>query len=212
MYNTTLLLISLEVHTNSMEASMNQIEEYEAQLADVKALLQASPEDEGLLSLQKDLLELLALTKASLPEQEESSDAKPEPESTTAVEAPVEQEENDKSKEDSADGATIPTAAAAPPTKKKNLKVKEFEIPEHLKPKPDDTEAETNKKRRAVKKLKNKWREHKKEVESTKKQQSWQSFQNKKKRSNKSSIFATQEEGSKSMTEFGARKRHKHSS
>ena len=92
--------------------------------------------------------------------------------------------------------------------KKKKLKVKEFEIPESLLPKPDDTEAETNKKRRAVKKLKSKWREHKKEVESTKKQQSWQSFQ-KKRSNNKSSIFATQQE--KSMTEFGARKRHKHS-
>jgi hypothetical protein len=190
-----------------MKASMNQIEEYESQLADVKALLQASPEDEGLLSLQKDLLELLALTKASLPEQEENTDAEPEPESTTAVESPVDLEDSA-----AAAAAVIPTAAAAPPTKKKKLKVKEFEIPEHLKPKPDDTEAETNKKRRAVKKLKNKWREHKKEVESTKKQQSWQSFQDKKKRSNKSSIFATQEEGSKSMTEFGARKRHKHSS
>lgn len=71
---------------------MNQVEEYESQLADVQALLQASPDDESLLSLQKDLLKLISLTKASLPEEEGICNANEEPETMTA--APLEQEAN----------------------------------------------------------------------------------------------------------------------
>jgi len=164
----------------------------------------------------------LALTKASLPELQASDTAESSSVSqeSTADETAAVLETDEPAPAASAptDATTTPTesaAAAAPP--KKKLKIKDFEIPEHLKPKEGDTEAETNKKRRAVKKLKNKWREKKKEVESTQKQQSWQSFQSKKKRKDKS-IFATQEGSNarvgvisaNSMTEFGERKRHKH--
>jgi len=209
-----------------MEASSEQIKEYEAQLADVEELLKASPVDAALLSLKKDLEELLALTKASLPEPQApvaaESSSVPQKSTTTETTEVCETEESAPAAAASAPTDTTTTAtetadaAAAPPIKKK-LKVKDFEIPEHLKPKEGDTEAETNKKRRAVKKLKNKWREKKKEVESTQKQHSWQSFQSKKKRKDKS-IFATQDGSNarvgvisaNSMTEFGERKRHKH--
>lgn len=202
-----------------MEASSEQIKEYETQLADVEALLEASPDDAALLSLKKDLNELLALTRASLSESQASV---PEQSSSVQIEMTVADAESilesanpgepvaaaaSTSTEQETTTTTETEAAAAPP-KKKKLKIKDFEIPEHLKPKEGDTEAETNRKRRAVKKLKNKWREKKKEVESTKKQQSWQSFQSKKKRKEKTSIFATQD--GRSMTEFGERKRHKH--
>jgi survival-of-motor-neuron-related-splicing factor 30 len=107
--------------------------------------------------------------------------------------------------------------------KKKSKKVKEFEVPAHLLIHEADTEAEKNRKRRAIKALKNKWRERKKEVETEMKQQSWQSFQQKtlkKRKDENTSIFATQEgdhaakvgvvSASRGMTEFGERKRHKH--
>lgn len=205
-----------------MEASSDQIKEYETQLADVQALLDASPEDAALLSLKKDLEELLALTTASLP----ASDAA---ESTSQVQVSAVEDSATLDKEPagpvasvatttSTEGAAAAAAAVDTAPKKKKLKLKDFEIPEHLKPKEGDTEAETSKKRRAVKKLKNKWREKKKEVESTKKQQSWQSFQSKKKRKDQTSIFATQDGSNarvgvisaNSMTDFGQRKRHKH--
>ena len=204
---------SLYKSKHTMEASLKQIKEYEAQLADVQELLQASPDDAALLSLKRDLDELLALTKASLPEQQASLDG---------AESPVAPQEAAETEEPAAVPAppvavTSSEAASAAPSKK-SLKIKDFEIPEHLKPLETDTEAERNKKRRAVKNLKNKWREKKKEVESTKKQQSWQSFQQKKKRKGGKSIFATQDGSNAkvgvisagSMTEFGERKRHKH--
>jgi survival of motor neuron-related-splicing factor 30 len=124
-------------------------------------------------------------------------------------------------------GASV--AAAAPPddtiSDKKKSKKKEhfqdFTLPSYLVPNEADSEAERNKKRRAAKALKNKWRERKKEVESTNKQKSWQSFQKKTKRKggdDSGSIFATKDGVSdrvgvvskKQMTEFGSRKRHKH--
>ena len=94
--------------------------------------------------------------------------------------------------------------------KKKKQKLKDFVLPPHLVPNEADSEAEKNRKRRAAKKLKNKWREKKKELESNNRQASWQSFQKKSKRKDTSSIFSTRE-GEKEMTQFGARKRHKHS-
>ena len=102
----------------------------------------------------------------------------------------------------------------------KKKKVKDFVLPDHLIPTDDDTEAERNKKRRSAKALKNKYRHEKKEIESSNKQKSWQSFQKKtvgKKSDDSSSIFATKEGvndrvgvvSKKQLTEFGARKRHK---
>lgn len=106
-------------------------------------------------------------------------------------------------------------------SKKKEHIIKDFTLPTYLVPNEADSEAERNKKRRAAKALKNKWRERKKEVESTNKQKTWQSFQKKTKRKGGEevgSIFATKDGVSdrvgvvskKQMTEFGSRKRHKH--
>lgn len=137
-------------------------------------------------------------------------------------------------------------AAAAAPTKKKKKKSKSgvaatadktFEVPDHLKPLPSDTDAERKRKNRTVKALKSKWRERKKEAEGIEKQKTWQDFvgkSNKKKKkgvgggassSSKRdrSIFATEEgvnarvgvisgtSGVRAdMTEFDGKKRHKH--
>jgi survival of motor neuron-related-splicing factor 30 len=54
-----------------------------------------------------------------------------------------------------------------------------FEIPAHLIPLESDTDKERNRKRRTIKALKSKWKEQKKEAESSLKQKSWQSFQKK---------------------------------
>jgi hypothetical protein len=163
-------------------------------LADIQELLKASPDDAALLSLKTDLEELLELTRASLPRD------LPETESLLETANDV------VSSIFSPEQETIPEVVA---DKKKLKKVKDFEVPEHLKPLETDSEQEKNKKYRALKTLKNKWRERKKEVESAKKQQSWQSFQTEKKRKLPAgSIFVTHD-GSRSMTEFEQRKRHK---
>ena len=192
-----------------MEAPADQISEYETQLADVLELLKASPDDAALLSLKNDLEELLELTKASLPQPLASV---PQEESTTTWEiTSVNAAESSSSIPAPSSESPAAAAAAASLEKKKLKKVKDFEVPEHLKPLDTDTEQEKNKKYRALKALKNKWRERKKEVESAKKQQSWQSFQTKtwkKRKAAADSIFTTQD-GSRSMTEFGERKRHK---
>jgi hypothetical protein len=58
--------------------------------------------------------------------------------------------------------------------------VSSFQVPRHLVIDPDaDSQAEQNRKRRAIKVLKNKWRIQKKEAEARSKQKSWQSFQKK---------------------------------
>lgn len=199
-----------------MDATDDQIKEYKAQLADIQELLKASHDDAALLGLKNDLEELISLSQAQ--PQEPKADINSFDSATSGEPVTVE----------SVAASLVPTEAAAPvaaigtpavPEKEKKLKkIKDFEVPEHLKPLETDSEAEKNRKARAVKALKNKWRQQKKEVESNKKQQSWQSFQQKKKRTPKS-IFATQE-GSQSkvgvisagsMTEFSERKRHKHS-
>jgi len=103
---------------------------------------------------------------------------------------------------------------------KKQKKVKDFTLPSHLIPNDEDTDTERNKKRRAAKSLKDKWRHQRKEIESDNRQKSWQSFQKKtvgKRVDETGSIFATKEGvndrvgvvSKKQLTEFGARKRHK---
>jgi survival-of-motor-neuron-related-splicing factor 30 len=203
---------------------MDQLREYETQLADVEALLQESPYDPSLLSLKSDLVELLTITRESI-----STDAL---ESAELSEAPVDpaaaadtsdtwSHPNDNVPASDAlkrpDGPTDTEATAEQPLKKKARKIKDFEVPEHLVPLDTDTDAEKNRKRRAIKALKNKWRERKKEVESDKKQKSWQSFQKKGKTKDKS-MFSTQDGDAKvgvvsvsagrQLTEFGERKRH----
>jgi hypothetical protein len=67
---------------------------------------------------------------------------------------------------------TMAAATTNSSSMKKKEKIKEFVLPPHLVPNEADTEAERNKKRRAAKALKNKWRQKKKEVESNNKQTS----------------------------------------
>ena len=100
----------------------------------------------------------------------------------------------DTVQEAAAAAASIPTSidtTAKEVPKKKTRKPKaEFEVPKHLIPLDTDTASERNKKRRAVKALKSKWRQSKKEAETAQKQKSWQSFQ-KKKKLKTSSMFSS---------------------
>ncbi|KAL3922798.1 MAG: hypothetical protein SGILL_002011 [Bacillariaceae sp.] len=115
----------------------------------------------------------------------------------------------------------VKTTTVKKSKKLKKEKIEDFVLPAHLIPNETDSEAERNKKRRAAKALKSKYRAKKKEVESNNKQKSWQSFQkktNKRKKDDGGSIFATKEGVSdrvgvvskKQMTEFGSRQKHKH--
>lgn len=211
----------------------DQLQEYESQLADIEELLQADPTDEGMLKLKSDLVELIALTK-----EEQGDDAPVKEEEAAPPAAPV-----DDAPEPQSRSTVVPASAAAPavsesiplpsisvpasatsasssgePPKKKLKKLKDFEAPAHLQVQEGDNEKETNRKKRAVKALKQKHREKQREYESVKKQQSWQNFSKKKGSKKKKSIFATQDGthakvgvvSGGSMTEFGERKRHKY--
>jgi survival-of-motor-neuron-related-splicing factor 30 len=169
------------------------------------------------LNLKNDLVELIALTKAG------STTAGQGPESFAETFDQAETQIDEDDDEEDVDVSAVSSesvsaeAATTQAPKRKLQNVKDFEVPAHLVPLETDTEAEKNKKRRAIKTLKSKWREKKKEFESSKKQQTWQNFQQKKKRKDKS-IFATQDGdhaktgviSGGSMTEFGPRKRYKH--
>jgi hypothetical protein len=166
------------------EATPEQIAEYESQLDNIKELLEADPQDESLLELKNDIEELLQLTRANLPGIA--------PQVQPAFEdAPA---ETDAASDAVAAGAAAAAATPVDATKsKKKQKLKDFIVPPHLVANEADSEAEKNRKRRAAKALKNKWREKKKEIESVARQKSWQSFQKKggNKRKEESSIFAT---------------------
>lgn len=182
----------------------DQIHEYESQLADVEELLKASPTDESLLSLQSDLNELLAMTRQSLKSHE---NIKFEPNVLEkALEAAVETSvglTNNSSGAECFEQESQAVLASAgdtivEPLKKTPKKLKEFQVPEHLIPRENETEAEKNRKRRAIKALKSKHRQEMKQVESQKKQKSWQSFQKKTSKINDKSIFSTsQDDGTK---------------
>jgi hypothetical protein len=260
--------------------TIEQITEYESQLAGIVELLEESPGDESLLALKKDMEELLELSRANIIADADVDGTTTTTTTTTAVDEQLNAAATNS--EDLqlpppplppppiemntgiADGASpsaglqqqkeiynqssIPTiennyaitnggeasASAAVSTSKKEKphkakksssskkqkKVKDFVMPDHLVPTDDDTDAERNKKRRAGKALKNKWRLQKKEIESNNRKQSWHSFQKKSGSSSSSSsgsIFATKEGlndrvgvvSKKQLTEFGARKRHK---
>jgi survival of motor neuron-related-splicing factor 30 len=220
-----------------MSSLEEHIQEYESQLADVDALLHASPGDPSLLALKSDLLELLSITRQSALCSTAASDEPNAPSSVfdlaleaavetsvgrevaSASEAPAAASFADTVQEAAAEAASIPTtidtAKEAPKKKSKSVKA-EFEVPQHLIPLDTDSAAERSKKQRALKALKSKWRESKKEVESAMKQKSWQSFQ-KKKKLKSSSMFKTGEAAvgvvsaaGRQLTDFGERKRHKH--
>ncbi|KAL7557113.1 hypothetical protein ACA910_002402 [Epithemia clementina (nom. ined.)] len=103
--------------------------------------------------------------------------------------------------------------------KKSSAPPKEFVIPPHLQPDEKDSNAEANRKKRAIKALKNQWRTQRKEQEAYQKQKSWQDFQKRGKGSSSasSSIFSTSTDanakvgvvGGRNMTDFASRKRHK---
>lgn len=123
------------------------------------------------------------------------SETRSAPESAPAAEAEGSRNFVDTVEEAAVAAAGIPTSidtssAKQVPKKKSRNPKQEFEVPKHLLPLDTDTAAERNKKRRAVKALKSKWRESKKEAESEQKQKSWQSFQ-KKKKLKTSSMFST---------------------
>jgi len=248
-------------------STVEQIIEYESQLNSIVQLLEASPDDESLLVLKKDMEELITLElsraniESSTPEKllETISDDLPllppspqpvendtkfkaggnlsasdiafasssELQEETANEVVVPPIDTAKTFNDDGSsgggGATVASIKKAPhkvKKSKKQKKVKNFTLPSHLIPNDEDTDTERNKKRRAAKSLKDKWRHQKKEIESDNRQKSWQSFQKKtagKRVDETGSIFATKEGvndrvgvvSKKELTEFGARKRHK---
>jgi len=202
-------------------ASSEQIAEYESQLAGIEQLLAASPNDESLLTLKKDLEELLALTRSGTA----AGAAVVEPDLPIPP-PPMSPPENFPLEQAVAAGAAAaaiateddkPTVEDDKDKKKKTKKLKDFVVPPHLIINETDSEADKKKKRRALKALKSQHREKRKEVEHEQKQKSWQSFQ-KKKRVGGDSIFSTQDTvddrvgviSKKTKTEFGSRKRHKH--
>lgn len=93
----------------------------------------------------------------------------------------------------------------------------EFIIPPNLKPDEKDSRGEANRKKRAIKAMKNQWRTQRKEHDANKKQKSWQDFQKRGKAGSTSSIFSTSTDtnakvgvvGERNLTNFASRKRHK---
>mmetsp|Transcript_13322 Transcript_13322/g.15166 ORF Transcript_13322/g.15166 Transcript_13322/m.15166 type:complete len:245 (-) Transcript_13322:303-1037(-) len=226
--------------TEEETSTVEQIVEYESQLISIVQLLEASPDDESLLVLKKDMEELLELSRANI-ESESSTPKKsvgtisddlpllPPPSPPQPVESNTQLNEasgtiyrpHPNVKQETAtetvppidtattfndDGSSgggdeiVASMKKAPPQKvkkrKKHKKVKEFTLPSHLIPNDEDTDTERNKKRRAAKSLKDKWRHQRKEIESDNRQKSWQSFQKKtvgKRVDETGSIFATKE-------------------
>ena len=250
--------------SESEHTSIEQIAEYETQLAGIVELLEASPDDESLLALKKDIEELLELSRANLvdnagtlpgsvkwdrrEQSEEATNTTSEDLSLRLASLPSHPPEMDTGISTTSKDLQLPHASLPPPpsfpekehgigeasavsiTKKEKAhkvkksgrskyqkEVKDFVLPDHLQPNDEDTDAERNKKRRAAKALKNKWRLQKREIESRNRQKSWQSFQKKSFSSSSGSIFATKEGlndrvgvvSKKQLTEFGERKRHK---
>jgi hypothetical protein len=209
-----------------MEASSGSLEEYEQQLADVEELLKSTPDDATLLSLKNDLVELVTLTRgeSSVANNNNNNNNDNNYEDVNDEETTETREAGDSSlgldsfaaaEEETLLIADETTAAA--PKKKKTREIKEFEIPPRFLPLDTDTEAEANKKKRAIKSLKRQHRATVKEAESEKKQKTWQSFQKKKKLNKDGSIFSTHDDAdakigvvtSRKKTEFSDRTRHK---
>jgi len=232
--------------------SADTLAEYESQLAEINEMIEAEPSDE-LLELKQDILRLIAETKEQGTKESTTTVTESNGKETQAADAdlasaPIEQsieipaDTNDQTtasdhshSRNKTDADSYPTSNKTDETvavSKKNKKSKKansvpstFEIPTHLVPLDSDTEAERNRKRRAIKTLKSKWRERVKESTTTKKQKSWQDFVGKGKKKRKKgvknvggSIFKTEDGvnarvgvigSGKSMTEFGERKRFK---
>jgi survival of motor neuron-related-splicing factor 30 len=229
-----------------MSTIIEQIQEYESQLADVEALLQSTPDDPSIISLKNDLVDLINITKQQQHQQLQQVQEHPvavpqnaltssanvfdrELEAAVGMAAGHEEGGLQNSTDNNISFAetmleasnqipnVIDTTTSEPAAKKAKSFKTEFEVPQHLIPLETDTEAERNKKQRALKALKSKWRESKKEMESANKQKSWQSFQ-KKAKIKSSSIFKTGEDAAvgvvsaagRQLTDYASRKRHKH--
>lgn len=224
-----------------MSSVAEQLQEYQGQLEEVETLLQDSPFDESLLSLQADLLELIRITAESSNTTEDVEERQTEQKvagSSNALDEALtlavgqsavlddDNNSNDRTETRRSEAEhyaqtfdqAASAAASLPETNdKKRKKPKKpkrtFEVPPHLVLQDTDTTAEQNKKKRAVKALKNKWRESVKTFESEQKQKSWQSFQ-KKKKYKKSSMFQSSDDAvgtvqARKLTDFGDRKRLK---
>jgi hypothetical protein len=204
---------------SSASSPGQQLHEYESQLADVDGLLQSAPDD-ALFHLKADLEELIAITRplVSPPSYTESAvDGVPGALETSTAGSSSLAAFDFVGDSLTTQAESIVHPSSKPPPKKKQKKVTEdFEVPQRLIVLDTDTEAEATRKRRATKALKSKWRERKKEAETEMKQQSWQTFQKKKKTT--SSMFGTLEGDNNSkvgvatsgrhLTQTGERKRH----
>ncbi|GKY93266.1 hypothetical protein MPSEU_000294100 [Mayamaea pseudoterrestris] len=218
------------------------LQEYQSQLADVISLLQETPNDESLQSLKADLEELISITQrdsqavgtASNGDAHLSMQQQGPTSVAAAIDAATNQalasargetedyeEQHDNYKRSIEDITVVEADAQAPAKKSKKASAveTEFVVPSGLVVLDTDTDAEKSRKYRAIKSLKTKWRAKKKELESDKKQKSWQSFQKKKKSTAKEkSMFATSSEadtkvgvvsaGSRQLTQGNERKRH----
>mmetsp|Transcript_29782 Transcript_29782/g.46715 ORF Transcript_29782/g.46715 Transcript_29782/m.46715 type:complete len:254 (+) Transcript_29782:76-837(+) len=236
----------------------------QSQLAEIDALIAASPDEPSLLQLREDLLQLIALE-----EQEESAAISSAPVTTEQqpiIGEPLDQHHDESSSEQQAAAsytaqstftdnigtnnslaeapdlgsfqpvvksshkstiaiasqanlksgennddidkpAATTTAAAAQPAEKKKKKKKKsegdssssttFELPNHLIPLDSDTDAQRQKKLRAGKSLKSKFRAKQKEKEQAKRANDWKSFASKTSKKKKvgggKSIFSTEE-------------------
>mmetsp|Transcript_13684 Transcript_13684/g.20506 ORF Transcript_13684/g.20506 Transcript_13684/m.20506 type:complete len:250 (-) Transcript_13684:208-957(-) len=232
----------------------------QSQLAEVDALIAASPDEPSLLQLRDDLLQLIALEEQELQhdpqpmgelhsldhqhvddssEQQSSENYTAQSTFTDSVgtsnslaEAPdlgsfqpvaksshksassaIVSQANLKSGDDNehdeistAVASSAPAAAAAQSTEKRKKKKKKseesspsttFELPNHLIPLDSDTDAQRQKKHRAAKSLKSKFRAKQKEKEQAKRANDWKSFASKtskkKKKVGGKSIFSTEE-------------------
>ena len=215
--------------------SNSELDDAKEQLKEVRELLAADPNNSEFLTLEVNLLELINILSAdtepsvsednqngseNVTEEEESP-----PEAITGSWAPVSIDDETKTSlvqngKDVNDAAEVNKEKTK---KKKKSKDKElsakFEVPETLVILESDSVAEKNRKKRAVKALKNKFREKQKEQESTAKQHSWQSFQKKKRPGIRQgdSIWATSEDidgkvgvvGKRDKSEYAERKRLK---
>jgi survival of motor neuron-related-splicing factor 30 len=207
------------VGTDDSTSIQQQLNEYENQLSDINDLLELSPDDVTLQTLKSDMLELISITSQSLltptPATTTTSNKRPiGNDSTTetisfvdvltdaAVTAAAAQQQVSDPNTVTNNDTTTTTLDSQQQHQKTNKKQKvikkeiikdHFEIPNHLLPNEADTENERNKKRRAIKGLKSKWNEKRKDIVSTQKQLAWQSFVNKKSTKNvtTTSIFST---------------------
>lgn len=225
--------------------------EHEKQLAEINELLEEDPNDESLLQLKQDILELISSSRSNNKDEKEydqssvtkkkddcgvsygdlkqaPSTGAENPSGSAAHESPRRSVSSSSVSASApiSDASTIAEAAVNKKSKKGPVQKpppSNFEIPPHLIPLESDTDGERNKKRRAIKALKSKWRERVKEAAGTKKQKSWQDFMGKAKKKRKNaiggeSIFRTEDGvnarvgvigSGKTMTEFGERKRFK---